>query len=369
MNISSRKLPKRILHIVSRMDRAGAEMVIMNLYREINKKEYQFDFIYFTTDDCYFDQEIRSLGGKIIRLKQGNPVRRAYHLYKALRKGNWSIVHSHTLYNSGINLLMAKLAGVPCRIAHSHNTSCRNEISTIGRSYQAFMRWLLAWTPTNYVACGEAAAIYLFPGKEHVNIIPNAIDMCRFFGANKNITREDLAIPDGKLIILQVGRLMSVKNHSWSLNIAVALQQANIDFQMLFAGDGPNYETILDKIKLLSLQESVRLLGMREDIPELMAASDVMLMPSLYEGFPVVLVESQAAGLPAVISNTISAEVDLGLGLVHFLGLDRSPQVWVDKIINTKEKSKVECSMRKKTLEIHGFSSKSGVDRLMELYK
>jgi glycosyltransferase EpsF len=162
---------------------------------------------------------------------------------------------------------------------------------------------------------------------------------------------------------------MPVKNHTWSVDVAAALRELGVDFRMLFVGAGPEKAALESQIAGLGLGENVKLLGLREDIAELMAAADVMLMPSLHEGFPVVLVESQAAGLPAVISSAISPEVDLGLGLVEFVGLSEGAELWADRIVDAAHKGEVEGAVRKDALEKHGFSSKTGAKRLAELYQ
>ncbi len=362
-------MTERILHVVGRMDRAGAETMIMNLYREIDRTQYQFDFAYFTEDRCDFDDEIEALGGQIIRLKGNNPVSRFWSLFRVLKAGDWSIVQSHMLFSIGLNLLAAKLAGVPVRIAHSHSTSDANSGSTFGRMYQRTMHWLMTWVPTRYVACGKAAAEYLFPGKERVEIILNAVDIEHFVHASGELVRREMGAVEGRMTILQVGRLMPVKNHAWSMKIAVALRDAGEDFQMVYVGTGPERLTIEAEVKALHLGEHIKLLGIREDIAELMAAADVMLMPSLHEGFPVVLVEAQAAGLPAVISSAISGEVDLGLGLVDFLSLEEHPQRWAGQLKDAAKRPKVGFDLRQQMLENKGFSAKESVNRLIGLYR
>lgn len=284
-----------------------------------------------------------------------------FALLNILRKGNWSTVHAHMLFSNGLHLWAAKLAKVPMRVAHSHNTSDANTNSTVGRAYQKCMRWLMSWVPTDYVACGKAAAEYLFPGRTDVQLIPNAIDINQFINAQGSITRMNLGISQDKLIILQVGRFMPVKNHAYSVKIAAALRDAGVDFQMLFVGTGLEQEAIEAAVCKEGLQEHVQLLGLRADIPELMAAADVMLMPSLHEGFPVVLVESQAAGLPAVIATTISPEVDLDIGLVDFVGLDENPKEWAIRIQMAAQKAKVSVESRLETLENKGFSATPSV--------
>lgn len=360
---------KRVLHIVGRMDRAGAETMIMNLYREIDRTKFQFDFVYFTDERCDYDDEIEAMGGRIVRINSSSSIGRFFALLNILRKGDWRIVHAHTLFSSGLHLLAAKLAKVPMRVAHSHSTSDANTSSTVGRAYQKCMRWLMSWVPTDYVACGKAAAEYLFPGRTDVQLIPNAIDIDQFASANGSKVRAELGFHNEKIVILQVGRFMPVKNHIYSVKIAAALREAGVDFQMLFVGTGPEQKTIEAAVCIEGLEEYVQLLGLRTDIPELMAAADVMLMPSLYEGFPVVLVESQAAGLPSVIANTISSEVDLGVGLVNFVDLDASAEDWVIKIQFAAQGLIVPVKSRLDALEKHGFSVKSGVEKLMLVYK
>ena len=361
-------MTQRILHIVGRMDRAGAETMVMNLYREIDRSRFQFDFVYFTREPCDYDDEILALGGTIHRIPAGNAVARFFALRRLLRGGAWSIVHAHTLFSSGLHLTAAKLAGIPHRIAHAHNTQDANSTSRAGRLYQRMMRALLAWAPTAYVACGVAAAGYLFPGRGDVTVIPNAIDIDCFADASGVGVRSELGLADGCLTILQVGRYMPVKNHAFSVQVAVALREAGVDFRMLFVGTGPEQAAIEAGVREHGLQEQVILLGLRADIPELMAAADVMLMPSLYEGFPVVLVESQAAGLPAVVSSAISAEVDLGLDLVHAVALDAPMDRWVQAVSGAARASVTDPEARRAALSERGFSSASGARLLEQVY-
>ena len=360
--------PQRILHIVGRMDRAGAETMLMNLYREIDRAKYQFDFLYFTDEPCDYDEEIKALGGNIIRINSRSTAKRFFTLYKTIKQGDWQIIHSHTLFSSGLNLFAGKLANASMLVAHSHNTSDANSSSITGRFYQHAMRWLLSWVPTHYIACGKAAARYLFLNRNDVRIIPNAINIEQFINAQGHKVKTELGIDEKQLIILQVGRLMPVKNHIFSVKIASILKDTRTDFQMLFVGTGAEQQSIESLINQLGLEKHVRLLSLRDDIPELMAAANVMLMPSLHEGFPVVLVESQAAGLPAVIADTISSEVDLNIDLVNFISLNSPLAEWASTIKAIAEKNKIPVETRIKTLEEHGFSARSGAKRLMTIY-
>jgi len=350
------------------MNRAGAETMIMNLYREMDRSHYQFDFVYFEEKPCDYDDEIKQLGGRVFRLPAQNLFGRFLKLFMLLSKGEWRIVHSHTLFSSGLHLLAAKLARVPQRIAHAHNANDTIPKSIAGWIYKRVMANLLAWCPTDLIACGKAASNHLFPGRSNVTILPNAIDIDAFVGARARGTMSPIAAHSAALTILQVGRLIEVKNHSLSIRIAQQLKRQGVDFRMFFVGHGPQRDTIDALIHDNDLQDQIIQLGICENIAELMAFADVMLLPSLYEGFPVVLVESQAAGLSSVISSTISDEVDLGLGLVHFMDLSAPTEAWASQILAAAKYKIIEPGRRRDTLEARGFSARRGAIVLSEVY-
>lgn len=358
----------RVLHIVGRMDRAGAETMVMNLYREIDRNRFQFDFVYFAAKRCDYDDEIEALGGRIHRISASNPLARFLALHALLKAGDWRIVHSHTLLSSGLHLTAARLAGVPHRVVHAHSTNDAHSASMTGRAYQRLARALLGKTSTRCVACGEAAAGYLFPGRRDVVVIPNAVDIDRFANASGAAVRSELGIQRGQMVIVQVGRFMPVKNHVRSLAIAQALREAGVEFRLLLVGSGPELERIKGLLRERGLEECVWVLGLRADIPELMAAADVMLMPSLHEGFPVVLVEAQAGGLPSVVASTVSPEVDLGMGMLRFVGLEASDADWVNALQLAAAVAVPDVNTRRDVMERAGFSASSGVRKLEQVY-
>ena len=285
-----------------------------------------------------------------------------------LKAGDWRIVHSHTLFSSGLHLTAARLAGVEHRVAHSHNTQDANSASLAGRCYQWVARKLIEQMSTRRVACGDTAAEYLFPGRKDVVVIPNAVDIGKFATATGSAVRAELGIEEGQLVVIQIGRFMPVKNHSRSVEIALALEEAGVDFQLLFVGAGPEQDRIGALIRERGLEGRVRVLGLRTDIAELMAAADVMLMPSFHEGFPVVLVEAQAAGLRSVVSAAVSPEVELGMDMVDFIDLENSDAIWADALQAGGRKGAPDQKTRTATLEQKGFSAAAGARRLERVY-
>ena len=166
--------------------------------------------------------------------------------------------------------------------------------------------------------------------------------------------------------IIQVGRLSKVKNHDFTLEIAKELKKRKVIFTILIVGQGPLEDQLKSKVIKEGLENHVLFLGVRSDVTELMSSADFMIMPSLHEGFPVVLVEAQAVGLPSIISDKISSEVDLGLGLVEFLPLSDINE-WADKLIIPKA-SKTDSERIKLALKTNGFDVKQNALRLQELY-
>lgn len=359
----------RVLHIVGKMDRAGAETMLMNLYRHIDRTQVQFDFITFTKDQGDYDEEILALGGEIFPIIASNSIERMLKLTSFLKQhSEYQIVHAHMLLNNAFHLLAAKKAGIPHRISHSHNTS-NGKSGIVANLYEKFAIYLNKRLSTKKIACGKEAAEYLFNTLENVWLLNNAIDLQLYndiSSSNRNYWTTIKSHIQG-LKIIQVGRLSEVKNHNFSLEIAKRLKEQDIKFTFFIIGQGPLDNFIRQKIKDFSLEENVYLLGVRDDVPNLMAGADIMLMPSLHEGFPVVLVESQAIGLKSIISTNISKEVELGLNLVNFISLN-SVEGWVELIKNI-EPNCLDINHNMKILANGGFDIKHNAAALLKLYK
>ncbi|WP_188211247.1 MULTISPECIES: glycosyltransferase [Psychrobacter] len=358
----------RILHIIGKMDRAGAETMLMNLYRNIDRDKFQFDFVVFTNDKGNYDDEILALGGRIIPIIANNPIGRMLKMTRFLKKHpEYKIVHAHMLLSNAFHLLAAKKAGIKHRISHSHSTS--NGKNDVFKG--VYERWALFTNrklATYKIACGEQASNYLFGSTKEVMILPNAVDIdkinevCR---SNSDYISRNFG--DNKLKIIQVGRLNEVKNYNFSLKIAEELKNSHIDFSCYIVGQGPLEQALKKEAKEKGLEDKVIFLGVRSDVVELMAGADVMIMPSLHEGFPVVLVESQASGLPSIVSDQVSDEVDLNLGLVTFLPIT-SPKDWANSLININ-KSLISKSELAQSLRVQGFDIKSNKEQLIDVYK
>lgn len=364
-----------VLQVVSTMNCGGAETMLMNIFRNIDKEKFQFHFLYYTNETCYFDEEIKSLGGIIHRInniKELGVIKIINNLSQLIKAQSIDVIHAHTSLSIGVVMYAAKRADVPIRVAHSHTTVDPRKSTFKRNIYNFVMRSLIRKYSTHYLMCGSEAGTFLFGSTclRNTKLFPNAIDLSEYAVPENNIqvTKNTLSLFNNTLIIGQVGSFKETKNHKFSLEIASKLREKGINFKMLFAGEGELMEECIEYSKHLGLDNNILFLGNRADIPTLMNIFDVLIMPSLYEGLPVTLVEAQAAGLSCVVSNNISMESDFGLNLVEFLSLEESKEIWVKKIIEASKKEKVDKNLINESIKNRGYAIEESVRLVSDIY-
>lgn len=339
--------PKRILHVIGVMNRGGAETMIMNLYRNIDRTMVQFDFVENSFEHAAFDEEILSLGGRIFRCPHYNGKNHFTYV-------NWwknffdehgtafTAVHGHLGSTAVIYLSIAKKHGL-YTIAHSHNT---NHMSLSGLLYQAYAY------PTRYIAdfffgCSVEAGISRYGKKvcacaDRFMVLNNAIDteLFAFREEVRSRMRRELDV-DGKLVIGHVGRFAEQKNHKFLVQIFAAVHRRNPDAILLLVGDGPLRPEIEEQVRTAGVDSCVIFAGVQSNVCELYQAMDVMALPSLFEGKPFVIIEAQAAGLPCVISDKVPSECIITNKLVTIERLGQSPDSWAAHILQRVEEPRV----------------------------
>ena len=335
--MKSKKETIRIAQIMGKWVGGGVEAVVMNYYRHIDRNKIQFDFICDYDSTCIPKEEIESLGGKVILIPPYQKVVK-YHkkLKKVLKEGQYKIVHSHINALSVFSLWAAKGAKVPVRIAHSHSTSNKKEWKkTLLKNMLRPFSKLFA---TDYFCCSELAGRWLFGNKTYdqgkVYLLNNAIDVDKFKYNEKvrKAKRKELNIKDKDLVIGHIGRFVKQKNHEFLIDIFNDIHKQNKNTILLLAGEGPLKEEIHNKVKELGLEKNVQFLGQRNDANELYQAMDAFVLPSLYEGLPVVGVEAQASGLPCFFSTDMTKETKV-LDTTQFIELAKSPEMWAQSIL------------------------------------
>jgi len=365
----------RILHYVGIMDMGGMETLIMNLYRNIDRAQTQFDFAVHMQKEGDFDQEIKSLGGRIYYFPpmRKNPYkyRKAWDVFFESHIEEIDVIHFHT--NSLANIIALKSAfihNIPIRIVHSHSTySNKGKLQILNNILHKHNQKRLDRYVNRLIACSEKAAHWLFGGMElkglKVQIIKNGVDT-KYFSYNQIIRdniRKELNI-ENFTVIGHIGKFIPVKNHSFLLDIFNEITKIDHSAILLLIGDGPLYNEIIEKSKKLSLNDKIMFLGVRNDIRDLIMGMDLFLMPSLYEGLPVSMIEVQAVGLSALISDTITKEVIINEN-VKSLSLEVPSDLWVKAAYEMLCKN--ERIIEKKKLLNAGYDIKSSVDKYLEI--
>lgn len=332
-----KKQPIRIAQIIGKWVGGGVEAVVMNYYRHIDRNKIQFDFICDedSTDIPY--GEIKKLGGKVILIPPYQKVFK-YHkeLKRVLKEGNYRIVHSHINTLSVFSLFAAKRADVPIRIAHSHSTTNKKEKKK--NLLKQLLRPFSKVFATDYMCCSELSGRWLFGNKTYnkgkVYLLNNAIDLTKFKYDEKVriLKRKELGIKDNTLVIGHIGRFVAQKNHRFLIDIFNEIYKKNKNSLLLLAGQGPLMDEMKEKVNSLGINKNVMFLGQRNDVNELYQAFDVFLLPSLYEGLPVVGIEAQATGNLCYFSDDMTKETKI-LDSTVFMSLTNTAEEWADRLL------------------------------------
>lgn len=363
--------PIRILHVIGIMNRGGAETMIMNYYRHVDRTKVQFDFVENSFEPAVFDEEILSFGGRIFRCPRYNGKNHVAYLrwWKQFFRehgAEFTAVHGHLGSTAAIYLSAAKKAGI-FTIAHSHNT---HDLSLISMVYQLYSY------PTRYIAdyffgCSKGAGLSRYGKKvcasaDRFSVLNNAIDTMHFSYCEelRSQFRQQLGIDD-KLVIGHVGRFFAQKNHKFLIEIFAQIHKQNPNTILLLVGDGELRNAIESQIHTYGLDNCVILAGVQADVSPYYQAMDVFLFPSLYEGLGIVAVEAQTAGLPCVISDKVSRECILADNLVAVCPLKSSPRLWGETVLECADIPREDHTYIIKT---HGYDIREAATWLQNFY-
>lgn len=365
----------RVLQVVSTLKKNGTETFIMNVFRKIRKEGYDFDFLTFTEDKEGFYEEIISYKSKVFFLPPRKRNFIDYHRqldkFFAKHAKEYDAIHIHGMSHTSIApIVYAKKYGIPVRILHIHGSSCR-------RIYNKVFHHLNKYRASNYtthnLACSDNAMKWGFSNTRKYNatkIIPNGIDLKKF-KYNKDIRnkiRKELNLDDNTIAIAHVGAFNPIKNHSFIIKLFSRLLSIKHEAKLFLVGEGPLMDDIKQQCNELGISERVEFLGRRDDVPDLLQAFDIMVMPSLHEGLPFALIEAQASSLPVVASDGISDEVIL-TSEIELLPLDAGIDYWVNTIINMLEhRKKREERALSENDKLKIFSIENTVNELLSIY-
>lgn len=332
--------PVRVLQIIGIVAGGGVEAVVMNYYEHIDRTKVQFDFIVHNDNKIDITPKVEAMGGRVYKVTPyyKNPVAFMYGIYKVIRNHHYRIVHSNMNTLSAFSLFAAWAAGAPVRILHNHSTSSPGETK---RNIMKFMlRPFARLFATHYFACSRLAGEWMYGRKMmdigKVKIVNNAIDLKKYeFNPRKReILRKELGLTD-EFVIGHVGRFVFPKNHEFLIDVFAEACKKNPHMVLLLIGDGPLRSGMEEKVKKLGLTDHVKFLGLRNDVQDLYNVMDIFVLPSHYEGLPVVGVEAQANGLPCLFSTIVTKETHLTHS-AQFLDLVDGVPKWAERVLSVK---------------------------------
>ena len=360
---------KKALHVIAELGIGGAEKVAMDLGLYLRDYGYESHYIVFGNDVGEYEKILLNNGQLVFHFDSPNADYKRFYerLTFLIRENGYQVVHAHTMFNSGIVMFAARMAGVPIRIAHAHS-ALNEEVGIIRRAYEALMRRLVLRYSTDIVACGVAAGEKLFGKRafeEKCQLILNGVKTSDYQfreGARQRI-RQEFALDDA-FLIGHVGRLVEVKNQQYLIRLIPKIKEKQPSAKLLLLGDGEDRGKLERLVASLKLESSVIMAGNVLDVPDYLSAMDVFAFPSLYEGMPLSVLEVQANGLPCVLSTGVPEDV-FQTDLIRPLSLDH-PEQWVQAICSAK---RVNPEKYADELRQKGFDTQSVMQKFLKIYE
>lgn len=365
--------PCRVLHVIGAMDRGGAETLIMNVYRNIDRSILQFDFLVHETRECDFDSEIRALGGSIFSIDRLNGINTVSYIKQCRdffrTHHNYCAVHVHIGSSACFVIKEAKKFGLFC-IAHSHNTNPSLSLPEIGfRLFSYPTRYIADY----YLACSREAGVDRF-GKAVVtsnsfSVLNNGIDVKRykFSSKSRSSMRRDLGIAPEQKAICHIGRFSDEKNHEFLLKAFAKCGGGEFDGRLFLIGRGPLRNDMEQLATDLNIRDIVVFLGVRSDVPDLLMAMDLFVFPSKWEGLGIAAIEAQASGLPCILSPALP---DMAVCSPYAYKMDslNSTTAWAERMIDEPIRADSDRVDGVDNVRESGFDIRSTVTSLTSLY-
>ncbi len=358
----------RILHIVPTLGFGGVAKCVLNYYSYMDKNKFCFDFINHGSHEVFHDELVAN-GSNIYYFKTIGQVgigKYNAQLKEVLRNTEYDAIHIHEGHLTGVTAFLCKRLGAAKTICHAHTTQCANPKHSL---FMPIFRFLARKYGDVLLACGEEAGKYCF-GEKKFTVIRNAIDLRHFLESNEQRVgqlKQQYGIHKGTFVVGHIGAFICQKNHVYILKVFSALLKQKSNAKLILVGDGILKKKIECLARNLGIFEKIVFAGIQSDIPAHLDLFNVFILPSFFEGLPVVSAEAQSKGLHCVFSDRIDCEADIGLGLIDFLPInEKTIGAWVDKILVVyKRPSNSEII---KQFEKTGYSLNNAVIQLEHIY-
>lgn len=311
----------------------GVMSVILN-YAKAMPDDIKFDVVYFFEKENTRQADIEALGGKVYKIDPPSPmdlITGKMNGFFAEHKNEWQALHIHCPHFAVFIAPYAKKAGVDKIAMHCHSTcfslNPKNELRN------KVLYKLGCHSVDTRFACGKDAGRFWYGDDKNFIVLPNAVNADKLI-YNEEVRKAKRAEMDieGKLVVGHIGRTNIVqKNHPFLFKIFAEIKKRNENSVLLMAGAEKTPE-LLNLAEKLQIENDIQFLGQRNDIPEMLQAFDIFVFPSFCEGLPVSVIEAQVAGLPVVMSDSVTDEV-VATDKIEMLSLNKSPNAWADKVI------------------------------------
>lgn len=323
----------KVCHIVSGLKAGGVESMILNYCSLLNKNKYDFHILYQHDPSNKNVKEFEEIGIKLHRIssKVKHPFKNFFETYNYLKKEKIDVVHCHMTLMNFIPLIAAKKLKIKNRICHSHNSDVRKK-NHIAKIIEKILKSLCIKYSTTLVACGNDAGRYMYGNKNFI-VLNNALNLSKyeFNSENRRIIRKKYNITDDVILVGHIGRFTEQKNHKFIVEIISSIIEKNSNIKFMLLGDGELREQIEQLVFDKNIQDNVIFTGIVPNTNEYYSAFDLFILPSVWEGLPVVAIEAQASGLPCLFSNNIDKKciIDKNKSCMLQLIVD----VWNSKIL------------------------------------
>ncbi|WP_405374920.1 glycosyltransferase [Pseudobutyrivibrio sp.] len=360
----------KVLHVVTGMGMGGIENFLINVYRNIDRSKVSFDFIIHKKTDDGFENEIRELGGSIYYFYPISPknIGKYMHDVRCFIRDHeeYSIIHIHNRVVSAIWAFFAKKYN-RISIVHSHSTGNGLRCDGIIKNMAQYPSRFIA----NYcMGCSQQANEWMFGKLRSASktcfFVRNGIDTDKFVFSEENRVhiRSQLKIADDTIVIGTIGRLVPQKNLPLLIDAFVSAKQIRENLMLIIVGDGPLYSEVEKKIVELGMSDSIKMLGNRQNVNELLSAFDCFALTSICEGFGIVLIEAQAEGLPIIISPAISEEACITDDVIRIGSYEKD--AWAEAMIHMKQKCRLD---RRSEIRGAGYDIKAVSSWLSDFYQ
>lgn len=365
---------KKVLQVFAHLSRGGLETFVMNLYKGIISCGIQFDFLVYEDGDDYED-EAKKLGARVFKIPPRSlgliKFNRNLDTFFKTHAREYVAIHQHVSSFSSIEpLYYAYKYKIPVRIVHVHSSSISDAVhfNLIHRILHSLNKKIVGFYVTNCFGCSTKAIDWAFSEtylKRNSKIIKNGIDLKKFTykKEEKDKVKREFNLKN-EIIVGHIGNFLPVKNHKFLIEIFKQYNKKNPNSKLFLIGDGMLREEIEEQIKQYGLEDCIILTGKRKDVYRLLQIFDVLVMPSLFEGMPVALIEAQASGVPVLASDNISRDTKI-VDQFKFISLNESNEEWAD---NIEFMSKLKKADNHEIMVKSGFDIKNTVDILKGIY-